>query len=309
MALTLIEAAKLETGNDVRRAVIELYAGSSDILGVLPFQSISGNALKYNREDTLPGVGFRGVNEAYTESVGVLNPITETLSIAGGDLDFDKFLLQTMGMEQRSVQIAMKVKALGLCWTKKFLKGDTASDVREFDGLQTRLTGGQKIVAGTTSGGDALSLAKLDQAIDQVENPTHLIMDKRLARRFSAAARLYTVGGYVTYEPDEFGKRILKYNGLPILVTDLDESGSSILPCTEAAPTGGQAQTQSLYVVSFGDGKLVGIQNGAIDVRDLGELQTKPCLRTRVEWYSGIACFHGRAAARLYGITDAAIAA
>jgi hypothetical protein len=54
---------------------------------------------------------------------------------------------------------------------------------------------------------------------------------------------------------------------------------------------------------------LTGIQNGPMDVRDLGELQTKPAKRTRVEWHAGIALFHGKAACRLGGITNAAIVA
>ena len=100
MALTLIEAAK-QTDDLVRQAIIELYASSSEILRVLPFEGIPGNALRYNREETLPGIGFRGINEGYTESTGILNPITETLTIAGGDLDVDKFIIDTMGMDQR----------------------------------------------------------------------------------------------------------------------------------------------------------------------------------------------------------------
>jgi hypothetical protein len=123
MALTLVEAAKLYVGDPVRSAIIELYARNSDILRVLPFDNIEGNAYKYNREETLPGIGFRGVNEAYTESTGILNPITEPLVIAGGDLDVDKFIVDTMGANQRSVQEAMKVKALALKWTETFLKG------------------------------------------------------------------------------------------------------------------------------------------------------------------------------------------
>jgi hypothetical protein len=46
-----------------------------------------------------------------------------------------------------------------------------------------------------------------------------------------------------------------------------------------------------------------------MEARDLGELQTKPAMRTRVEWYAGIAMFHGRAAARLRGISNAAVTA
>lgn len=308
MALTLIEAAKLNPGEVIKNAIIELYAGSSDILMNLTFEGINGNALKYNREGKLPGVGFRGVNEGYTASTGILNPMTETLVIAGGDLDVDKFIITTQGANQRAVHEAMKVRALSLAWTAKFIKGDTASDPREFDGLQVRITGSQKIAAGATANGTALSLEKLDEAIDQTLNPTHLIMNKKMARRFNTAARNTNVSGYVTYDKDALGRRVTKYNDLPILTVDLDNDQNQIITNTEAC-TSGTATGTSIYVVSMGDGMLTGIQNGSIDVRDLGELQTSPLYRTRVEWYNGIAIYNGRAATRIWSIADAAITA
>ncbi len=308
MALTLVEAAKLNSGDVLRNAIIEIYAGSSSILANLPFENINGNAMKYNREGAYPGVGFRGVNEAYTASTGILNPITEALVIAGGDLDVDKFILDTMGQNQRAVHEAMKVRALALAWTKKFIDGNTADDPRVFDGLQTRCTGAQVVDAGTTAGGAALSLAKLDAAIDQTLNPTHLIMNKGMARRLSAAARLYTVGGYITYDLDAFGRRAMQYNGLPILTVDLDNTGAAILGFDEAATSGGDTAT-SIYCVSMGNDGLIGLQNGGIDVRDMGELQTAPVVRTRVEWYNGMAVFNGRAVTRLYHIGDLAVVA
>lgn len=308
MALTLVEAAKLHSGEVARSSIIELYAQGSDVLRMLPFDDIAGNALRYNREETLPGIGFRGVNEAYTESTGVINPVTEPLLIAGGDLDVDKFILQTMGQDQRAVQEAMKVKALSLRWTRAFIKGDNTSEPREFDGLQVRVTGTQLISAGSTSGGTALSLGKLDEAIDAVDNPTALLMNRSMRRRLTAAARSTTVGGYITYTQDEFGRQVTMYNELPILVIDQDNTGAEILPFTEAAAAGGATAT-SIYVVSFGEGRLQGIQNGAMEVRDLGELQDKPAKRTRVEWYSGIALFNARAVARLWSIGDLAAVA
>lgn len=308
MALTLIEAAKLESGDVLKQSIIQIYAGSSSILANLPFENIQGNAMKYNREGAYPGVGFRGVNEAYTASTGVLNPITEALVIAGGDLDVDKFILDTMGQNQRAVHEAMKVRALALSWTDKFINGDNQVDPREFDGLQTRTTGNQLISAGSTAGGAALSLAKLDEAIDQCLNPTHLVMNKAMARRLSQAARLYTVGGYITYDIDNFGQRVMQYNGLPILTVDLNNTGSAILGFDEAAASGASTAT-SIYVVSMGNDGLIGLQNGGIDVRDMGELQTAPVLRTRVEWYNGMAVFNGRAVTRLYQIGDLAVVA
>jgi hypothetical protein len=308
MALTLIEAAKLETGDVIRSAIIELYAGSSDILRVLPFENIPGNALKYNREGNLPGVGFRGVNEAYTASTGVLNPMTEPLVIAGGDLDVDNFIIKTMGAGIRARHESMKVRALALAWTRKFLKGDQSSDPREFDGLQTRIVGSQLIAAGATANGTPLSLGKLDEAIDQTLNPTHLIMNKSMSRKLTVAARTTSVGGNISWDKDEFGRRVQMYNDLPIITVDLDGDGTSILPFTEAA-TSGTATATSIYVVSLGADGVTGIQNGGMDVRDLGELQTAPVWRTRVEWFTGIAAFNGRAATRLWSISDAAVTA
>lgn len=307
MALTLVEAAK-RYQNPVQSAIVEMFPTYSDVLQFLPFNSIQGSAMRYNREETLPGVGFRGVNESYTESTGVLNPVTEPLVIGGGDLDVDAFILRTQGADQRSVQEAMKVKALALRWTETFIKGDNATEPREFDGLQTRLTGSQVISAGTTANGAALSLAKLDELIDAVDSPTHLIMNKAMRRRLSAAARLSTVGGYITYTPDAFGRKIMQYNDLPILIADQDETGTDILGFTEAASSG-TATATSIYCVSFTEGMMTGIQSGEPMVKDLGELETKPVFRTRVEWDCGIAIFHAKAAARLKHIGDLAVVA
>lgn len=308
MALTLLEAAK-RSQDPVQSAVIEMYAMSSPVLSNLGFDSIQGSAMKYNREDTLPGVGFRGINESYTESTGIINPQVEPLVIVGGDLDVDNFILETMGMSQRSVQEEMKVKSLALAWTKAFIKGDQESDPREFDGLQVRLTGAQLIEAGSTNGGDALSLAKLDELIDAVDEPTHLIMNKTMRRRLTTAARTYTIGGFISYDVDAFGRKIAFYNDLPILILDKDNEDSDILPFTEVGSGGSTATACSIYCVSMGPGKLQGIQNKTLEARDLGELQTKPAMRTRVEWYAGISMYHGRAAARLRGISNAAVTA
>lgn len=308
MAVTLVEAAK-QSQNLIQSAIIEMYARSSDILAVLPFVTISGNALRYNREETLPGIGFRGVNEAYPESTGILNPVTEPLVIAGGDLDVDKFIVTTMGVSQRSVQEAMKVKSLALAWTKQFVKGDSKSDPRGFDGLQVRLTNNQLLWAGGTDGGDALSLSKLDELIDAVEQPTHLLMSKAMRRRLTAASRNTSVGGFITYTKDSFGRTVSVYNDLPILIIDTDNEGNSILGFDEVGATGSTATATSIYCVSLNDGMLGGIQSGTMMATDLGELETKPVYRTRIEWYAGIACYHGRAAARLGGIKDAPVVA
>lgn len=311
MALTLIEAAKVAMGRDedLRATVMELYARSSDLMANMPFENIEGNALQFNREQTLPAVGFRGVNEAYAEGVGKLERVTEALCIAGGDLDVDKFIVKTGGPGQRETQEAMKIKALSLSMTKNLIKGDVTTDPKSFDGLQVRCIGDQLVSTGVAGASvAALSLQELDQLIDTVEDPTHLIMNKNFRRRLSAAARTSTVGGYITYELDAFGRRVTYFNDLPIMIVDKDNENNDIMPHTETADDGG-TDGVSIYCVSFAENGVVGLQNGEMDVVDLGEIDTKPVFRTRVEWYISMAIMRPRAAARLWNIQDTTIAA
>lgn len=315
MALTLLESTKLNPGAVIRNSIIEEFARSSDVLRVLPFQTIPGNSLSYSRESVLPSVGARGVNEGYTESTGVKSPQSEALKIYGGDLDVDSFILSTAGIGQRVVEETMKIKALAHYWTKSFIKGDSSSNPRNFDGLQIRLDGSQLFDAGSTSGGDPLSLAALDELIDSVDMPSHLIMNRTMRRRLAAASRDVSVGGQINYSVDEFGAKITSYAGLPILIADYDETGTQIMPFTEENPGGGTPASTSIYCVSIGDGRLQGIQGYNYDgsegmtVRDLGELNEKPVWRTRIDWFTAFVIYQSRAAARLRGITNAAIIA
>lgn len=308
--LTLVEASKIHSGDVVRSGVIEMFARTADVLRVMPFIDIPGGAYHYLQEGQLPGVAFRGVNQAFAESTGIVNPHVEILRIAGGDLDVDKAIIKFHGEDVRARHEAMKVKALALFIQKKFLKGDSQVDIREFDGLQNRVTGSQLIGAkasAPTNGGDPLSLLQLDAGIDAVDDPTHIITSKAIRRLLTAAARSTTVGGFITWEKDAFGRKVAVYNDLPFLLADIDDLGARVLDFNEVGPGGSTATAQSLYVVSFGESMLTGIQNGVMEVRDLGEIDSAPVERTRVDWYMAMAALHGRCASRVWGISNAAI--
>jgi len=300
MAVTLFEASKNHKGDVVRSAVIEMFAQQSPILNAFPWENIPGGVLKYEREGALPGIAFRGVNESYNESTGVVNPAADATYIIGGDVDVDNYILTTRGEGQRTVQTRLKLKSLADTFAQKIIKGDNTSDPREFDGLQARLTGNQLITNSASSGGAALSMKKLDEAIDAVDSPNAIIMNKSMRRNIKAYLRTSSM---ISEVEDAFGRKLTTYSDLPILVT---ENGSTeALPFTEANSGGGSSVGSSIYVVSLGVNKLQGIQNGDMQVRNLGEVDDKPVQRLRIEWYAGIALLHGRAAARLYSITDA----
>lgn len=314
MAVTLAQAALLSQ-TDLQRGVIETFIQASPVLDRIPLMPIEGNAYGYNKEATLPGVAFRSVNEAYVESTGTVVQATESLVILGGDADVDRFLVQTRGNlnNQRATQTAMKVKAAAYKYQDTFFNGDVAVDTKAFDGLRKRLTGAQVLDAaanglGPVAGGhDFLdALDNLIAAVPGINGQNGAIYANAavLGRVTSSLRRL---GGADFIREDLTNKRVLTYNGIPVLDPGVTAAGVTILPNTETQGTSTVAS--SVYAVKFGgdegDQGVTGLTNGGVQVYDLGELQEKPAYRTRIEFYCGLATFGGRAAARLRGVIAA----
>ncbi len=316
MAVTLAQAATLST-NDLQRGVLETFVMSSPVLDRLPLLPISGNAYAYNEEATLPGVAFRSVNEAYVESTGTVNQKTESLVILGGDADVDRFIVQTRGNlnDQRATQTAMKVKAASYKFQDTFFNGDVTVDTKSFDGLKKRLTGGQVLPIATNGapvlgngGTDSQSFFDaLDSLIAAVPGITSgngaIYANAAVQAKIRSAGR--RIGGVDIVQEDITGKRVLTWNGIPVLDPGATAAGVTILPQTETQGTAA-GTTSSIYAVKFGqdegDQAVTGLTNGGVMVDDLGLLQTMPVYRTRIEFYCGLALFGGKAAARLTGV-------
>ena len=314
MAVTLAESALLSS-NNLQRGVIETFVQASPVLDRLPLLTIAGNAYAYNQEATLPGVAFRSVNEAYTESTGTVNQKTESLVILGGDADVDKFIVQTRGNlnDQRATQTAMKVKAASYKFQDTFINGDVAVDPKGFDGLKKRLTGAQVLDAATNGLGPVAAghdfFDALDALIAQVSglngaNGALYANSAVIAKIMSSARRL---GGADMITEALTGRRVATYNGIPLLDIGQTAAGADIITRTETQGTATNAS--SIYAVKFGqdegDQAVTGLTNGGVQVTDLGELETKPAYRTRIEFYCGLAVFGGKAAARLRGVLAA----
>lgn len=314
MAVTLAESATLSS-NTLQRGVLETFVQSSPVLDRLPLLTIQGNAYAYNEESTLPGVAFRSVNEAYTESTGAVVQRTESLVILGGDADVDKFIVQTRGNlnDQRATQTAMKVKAASYKFQDTFINGDVAVDPKSFDGLKKRLTGSQVIDAATNGIGPVAAGHDFFDALDTLIGSVPGLSDGNgalyansavIAKIMSSARRL---GGADMITEALTGKRVATYNGIPLLDIGKTAAGADIITRTETQGT--STASSSIYAVKFGsdegDQAVTGLTNGGVQVYDLGELETKPAYRTRLEFYCGLATFGGKAAARLRGVLTA----
>lgn len=317
MALTLAQSASWSE-NDLQRGIVETFALESSVLDRLPLLTINGNAYAYNEEASLPGVEFRAVNSGYAESTGTINQRTETLVILGGDADVDRFLVQTRGNlnDLRAEQTQMKVKSAAFKFQDTFINGDVAVDANSFDGLKKRLTGAQVIAAGangapvigTDDDARHAFLDQLDALIAAVpgfgERNGALYMNSSILARIKSSARRLTMFDQTT---DTFGRTIATYNGIPLIDIGNKADGTPIIPQTETQGTATDAS--SIYAVKFGaneaDRGITGLTNGGVQVRDIGELETKPVYRTRIEFYCGLAAFGGRGAARLTGVLNA----
>jgi hypothetical protein len=309
MGLTLIEAAKYENRLE-HLAVLKTFS-EGELLARLPFMNIAGSGLFYSAEQELPSVGFRAVNEGYTQSYGVVDQRAEAVHLFGGDVDVDRSIVDLMGPEARASQIEMKVRSMRLTLEATVINGDTSANPRAFDGLSKRLQPGDAMAIDNSAGagvaGAPLDFDRLDELIDSVNaygGSKVLVMSKAMRRQLNALARSTMGGGVYQTSTNSYGMTVHRYQDCDILTVDRDAQGVEVMGYDEA---GG---TSSIYCCTFGDQGVTGLQGPfqgryGISVRDLGEVPDAPVFRTRVDWYVGFAVLHPRASGRLFNITPA----
>jgi hypothetical protein len=290
MALSLSESAKLS--NDmVQRGVIETIIEESPILGMLPFETIEGNSLKYNQETTLGGAAFYAVNGTWTEATATFTQQTANLAILGGDADVDNFIQRVRSniQDQRAVQTQLKAKSVARAFEDTFFYGVQANDTNSFDGLMTLVTSGQTVDANAS-----MALAThIDPLIDKVlgTKPDLLVTTRKQRRALKAL--LAASAHYVERGESSFGRQVMMYDGIPVEISDFLVDTE-----TTSAKTGGTQSSMWAIHFSAADG-VVGLQNGGVEVVDLGQLESKDAQRVRIRWYVSIAVMRASALARV----------
>jgi hypothetical protein len=288
MALLLSEAAKLS--NDmVQRGVIETILEESPILTMLPFETIEGNSFKYNQETTLGAAQFYAVNQTWSEAASTFTQQTANLAILGGDADVDNFIQRVRSnlQDQRAVQTAMKAKSVARKFEQTFVYGDATADPLSFNGIWALATTAQTLDVNA-----ALALIHIDQIIDRVlGGKPHLILTTRKQRR-ALKALLVASAHYVETGETSFGRQVMHYDGIPVAISDFLGDVE-----TQTATSGGSQSSLFCLTFSAADG-LMGLQNGSLEVIDLGQLETKDAQRVRIRWYVSIALLRDSAISR-----------
>jgi HK97 family phage major capsid protein len=275
MAMTKAQAALLS--NDLLlRGVIETIVKDSAILQFLPFMEVTGTAVRYTREATMPAASFYAVGDTWTEATPTFTNHTAELKILGGDADVDNFLQATYA-DSNDIEaevIANRAKAVAHAFSETFITGDTTVDADSFDGIRKMTPVGQTLSMGTN--GAIVTLAKLDELVDLVRpgKPELLLMSRRTRRSLKQVRR--TAGPVIEESVSQFGQRIETYDGIPIVVDDF-------MPDNETQ--GSSNAASSIYALKFGmNAGLMGLEHGGITVETVGELETKDATRHRLKW-------------------------
>jgi HK97 family phage major capsid protein len=295
MAMTKVEAAKL-TNDMLLRGVIETVVKESQLLARLPFMEVAGTSVTYAREATLPAAAYYDTGDSWSEATPTFTQVTASLKILGGDADVDNFLQATYAdpNDIEAEVIANRSRAVANAYGDSFFNGDTGVNPKQFDGLTKVLDGtGQEFAAGANGG--QLTLDMMDQVIDLVKpgKPDAIFLSRRTRRKLSSLRR--ASGNLLETGVDDFGKRALFYDGIPLLVddyiSDTQTQGSSGAVCS------------SVYAVKFGQGEgVLGLEHGGIQVEQVGELETKDATRWRIKWYAGMSVMSMLGVARVKGI-------
>ena len=297
MPLLKTEAEKL-SNNQLERGVITEIYDRDDLFAILPFTQVNGKAYVYNRENTLATASWLDPNDTITESASTFTEVTTNLRILAGDVDVDKFLIATMGdtNDQLAIQIAAKAKALGREFRKVLVQGDHTSQAKQFDGVGKLVTSGQTISAADK----ALTFSMLDELLDMIPlGADCLMMRSGTYRAYMSLLRATSGTNAPLVMMENFGHAMLTHNGVPIIVNDFIPTVKGSDSTTDVAP---------IYAMRLNevDGLhgLYGGANAGIVVENIGTVQNKDAVRTRLKWYCGLALKSTKSLAALTNITN-----
>lgn len=313
--LTLVEFAKESQDPLVKAVAMTLWKESAP-LKYIPWETIGSLYKKMLRVQTLPSVGRRKLNASWASATGTTEPITEGVSLVGGNIDIDKEMVegnQTIE-DVRRFQTEMKVEAMSYEFNDSFINGSILSDEDDFDGLKARCNrsemSAQKILSTTSTNyiddtqAHALTflkeMDKLTYAIDG-HSPTFLVTNSLGLRTINSALRIASV---LNTTKDQFGQLVTMWGeNTPIYDIGVKADQSTLVMADETIAGIAGSDYFSVYAVKIGEGTdFWGVQKHPLETKDVGLLEDQVTYRTNVNWPVGLALIKKRAIARLYGV-------
>lgn len=313
--VTLNDLAQLEK-DTIRGHVAENLVWNSKMAEILPLETLNALGTTIISYNTLPSMGFRKINENYSQTKGTFKQNTEVVSAMGGYIDADKLLVKVGNTvaKMMATQTKMAMASQAFTFNQYFIKGDRGIDEEQFDGLLKRIDDiyaagytGQRIAATDNSIMDTKAhalgfLHEVDELIDACDggNPTCLLMNGKTKRAVTAALRMSECLGHHT---DQYGRSFPSYENIPIYDMGLQSDQATQVMIEEANTGLTGSNYGSIIACKFGIGThLWGIQAYTMDVTNKGELENGTTNRVIVDWPIGLAINSPRSVARMYRV-------
>jgi len=292
----------------------------SNVMQMIPWETIGALSTRIVRYASLPSVGFRKVNEAFSASSGTLEQREEVISIMGGYCDTDEVIARAKNTiaDARAINQVMYVKAMAYKFNENFINGSPLSDPEEFTGLEKRVNDlytegftGQRVdvAGGSVTEGILNSSATRHNFLDKFDQAIYAIKGHNPEFAFMNDGTLLAVRSLLRQEKllnnaqDMFGRIIDVYSQTRLVDIGVDADQTTEIIAADETLGGGTTEA-SIYCVKFGVGEFLwGIQEYPMEVEDLGKVDSSPhLLRTYISWPLGLAMVDPYSISRLYGI-------
>lgn len=325
---SLAEAGKLATSVLLAGIVQEVYEEGS-LLPMLPVTAITGKSILYNREKTLPSGAFFDIHQQipWTADVDYAAQVEVALKRVARQDILDNFIMDTYNNvnDYKSIVLSQLRKGVMRTIEQKILFGSISSDPAEFDGIG-------KLFSADAADGDVFSstsqqhdqggsssvmtMAGLRVLIDRVKPRPDLLITSRTFRNTLSAtafekgiASTIPIGG-ITYDKNEFGRRVDFFDGVPILVSDY---AVDLVDNTAVADDGDDSGINQIIAVRFGqigDGGLsllIGGNTGGPEffmMKELEALEDYDAGGIRLTAYCALALGSTKALARVHSMDE-----
>lgn len=317
---SLSEAIKL-TNNILLEGIVDEVYKDGGIWPMLPIMQLDGLNYTYLREVEPSAGDFIAIGEEIgSDADQTFTSVEASLKRYVKQYDLDQFIRDNYRNVNDAEVIALNAvrKGVQLGLEDNLIYGDDSVDTDGFDGLHAMVAAnsGQVISEGSSSTGAALNLHNLFVLVDLVRpRPDYLIMNRNIQRRLSEIALSGTTSFPVQFSmvdlPSGMGRRMLTWDGIPIIVSDFITQTETISSGTYASKTGGA--TTSIFACRFGDIPSGGVcmlhGSKILDLVRIDNLEDKDATRYRLMTYAAPALGSTKALAVIDGITDVAVAA
>src|SRR5262252_10507847 len=323
---TIAEAA-LNEQDPLRMGVLMLFWLESNIMASIPFFTVNRLGISMTRQVrlSLTKPGWVAIGESYSQSTAHLEQVEETVFKIGRDIDIPKGLENLDGQfeDPRVLMTETELKTLTYEFNEASINGPFigaggAALAAAPAGVRTRIND----VAGDAGLGDALlapggiatpfgptaTSLQRHAVLDAFNRSMYFLDGKRPDNGYCNKTLLLALESAFRREQlfaitrDQYERIVYTFRDRPIY--DVGVKADQVTPIiTDAESFGGQTNCTSMYWVKTGvRTHFHGWEKEPLDVRDLGELQTAPVMRTRVDWSPGLASWHVRSLARVQGI-------